>query len=242
MTKLFFAADFSDKLAGLKIINQVAPYVDCIKIGLEAMTALDNKGVPIAYAFLEAARENGKAVMWDIKLHDIGNTMMKVAENLCAQKMEYFTLHASASWEALEAVSKTCEGTGTLPLAVTVLTDISDGYCRDMYGHLRNDTVKFMSHRSGKQGIRGFVCSPLEITVVRDTGRTKKSFIVTPGVRPNWAVANDQKNIATPAWAKVEGADAIVVGRPISNPPASMTPKDACLRIREELDSVSQSA
>lgn len=234
MTKLIFACDVSDLALGQTLIQKTAPYVDVVKIGLEAMTAEDNTGITLASQLRRYTGNMGRQVMWDNKLLDIENTMAKAARNIARLGSHYFTIHATASNAALAAVAEAA-GSSSMPLAVTVLTDLDDPQCVSRFGNKVAPTVKNFAKNARRWGIRGFVCSPKEAKIIRDA--VPDAFIVTPGVRPVWAVAPDeQKRVTTPADAKNAGANAIVVGRPISNPPKMYTEAEAAREIKAELE------
>ncbi|OGC84698.1 orotidine 5'-phosphate decarboxylase [Candidatus Adlerbacteria bacterium RIFCSPHIGHO2_12_FULL_53_18] len=235
-TGLIFAYDFStfdDKAALLK---EIASHVDLIKVGLQAITALGPEHVSIAYtvqSFTGTVLQ--KKVMWDEKLLDIGNTIEGAAKNIALlSSVSLATLHAQMSTAGLQAVVRAWEGKIT-PLAVTALTDLDDQACWDRFRRDAAQTVIDFAKIAYSNGIRGFVCSPHEAREIRN--RFSDVTIVTPAIRPLWAVAKDeQKRVMTPTKAVQAGADYIVVGRPISKPPEGKTSEHAAREIREELE------
>lgn len=234
MTQLILACDVSDLTVGQTLIEKTALHVDLVKIGLEAMTAEDSAGMTLASQLRRFCGNHGKKVMWDNKLLDIENTMAKAARNIAGLGSYFFTIHATASNAALAAVAEAA-GSRSMPLAVTVLTDLDDPQCVTRFGDKSAGTVKRFAKNARRWGIRGFVCSPKEARIIRDA--VPDAFIVTPGVRPQWAVTPDeQKRVTTPADAKNAGANAIVVGRPISNPPKMYTEAEAAREIKAELE------
>lgn len=234
MTKLIFACDVSNSRVGDDLITKIAPYIDLVKIGLEAMTAPAHDGGTVGSLMLTRSEICGKDVMLDLKIHDVANTMQAATRNIANMGVKLFTIHASASDEALAAVAEAA-GSKSMPLAVTVLTDLDNTQCFSRFHASSATAVKHFATNASKWGIRGFVCSPKEVRIIRDA--IPDAYIVTPGIRPVWAVAKDeQKRVTTPAQAKEAGADAIVVGRPISKPPPSHTETSAAREIREELD------
>ncbi|HVV39304.1 MAG TPA: orotidine-5'-phosphate decarboxylase [Candidatus Paceibacterota bacterium] len=233
-TRLVFACDVSEPGLGRHLINLAAPEIDVVKTGLEAMTAEDDMGETLARGFRIRAQELGKGCMWDMKLLDIGNTMAAAVRNIVRHGSTLFTLHAMASNDALQAVVQATAGTKSLPLAVTVLTDLDDPQCISRFGVDSNTSVLHFAKIAYDCGIRGFVCSAKEARAIRD--KFPDVVIVTPAIRPLWAVGKDeQKRVTTPTEAAQAGADYIVVGRPISNPPLSMNHRQAAREIREEL-------
>ncbi len=234
MTQLIFACDVSDNRVADELLTKIAPHIDMVKIGLEAMTAPSSYGSMLSQSLLTRAKMFDKDVMWDIKLHDVANTMRGATRNIVGMGVKMFTVHASASDEALAAVAEEA-GSETMVLAVTALTDLNDAQCFFRYHGPSWSVVKRLAKNAHHRGIRGFVCSAHEARIIRET--VPDAYIVTPGIRPEWAVAKDeQKRVVTPARAKQAGVDAIVVGRPISNPPPAYTEASAARLIREELD------
>ena len=237
MTKLIFACDVSDLDAGKALIQETIEHVDIIKVGLEAMTAEDDTGATLASRLRRYASSRDRQVMWDMKLHDIESTMARAARNIARLGSSFFTIHATACDRALAAVAQAAEESGysTMPLAVTVLTDFDDPQCRSRFQLTSEAAVRQFAENARRLGIYGFVCSPKEARAIRNA--IPDAYIVTPGIRPAWAVSKDeQKRAMTPAQAKQAGADAIVVGRPIYRPPGARTPASAAKEIKEELD------
>ncbi len=213
------------------LLRSLAPYVDCIKIGPVSIYAPERMETA-----LEIARDAlyfGFQVFWDLKLHDIGNTDLEALEDVAnLPGISMLTIHAASSRKCLQDVASFCAQRKILALAVT-LTDIEPDDCKTLHGDLPPETVLRHANYAFQNGIRGVVCSPQELVLLRPLGDMKK---VTPGVRPVWALANDQKRIGTPAQAARDGADYIVVGGPILNPPAGMTPAEAAHDIRAEME------
>lgn len=234
--KLIFACDVSELSLGLTVIEKVYPHIDVVKIGLEAMTAEDNhRGETLARSFRIRAQERSKDVMEDWKLLDVKNTMLGATRNIVKRGSRFFTIHATASDEALEAVAEAAKGR-SIALAVTVLTDLDDPQCQSRFSCSSASAVEQFARNAYVCGIRGFVCSAQEARIIRQRLGGDVT-IVTPAIRPLWAVKPDeQKRITTPAQAVQAGADAVVVGRPISQPPPLHTEASAAQAIREELN------
>lgn len=240
-TGIILAYDKSNIFDVRQTLESVLPYVDIVKIGLEAMTAETADGKTVATYIRELViRGFHKDVMWDMKLHDISNTIGGAAKNIVELGSKMFTLHATASDAALEAAAKAA-GDQSLALAVTVLTDLDEPQSHSRFGRTPSKAVLDFACNAQTLGINGLVCSPLELQYIKQH-RTKSMTTVIPGIRPVWAAANDQKRVMTPAEAAEAGADYIVVGRPILQPPEGMTPAEAAKRIRAELDEAFASA
>ncbi|MBP9710882.1 MAG: orotidine-5'-phosphate decarboxylase [Candidatus Pacebacteria bacterium] len=234
-TQLIFACDTNDYDLGMRLIKETAPEIDMVKIGLAAITNEDGFGETLARHFRIRARECKKNTMWDIKLLDVANTVGDAARNIVKRGNKFFTLHAQASNAALEAAVKACEGTETVALAVTALTDLNDDACLLRFDRNSHSVVMQFAEIAYSCGIRGFVCSAQEAQVLR--ARYPDVTIVTPAIRPLWTVGKDeQKRVTTPTQAAQAGADYIVVGRPILHPPPKYTNLKAAQEIKAELE------
>jgi orotidine-5'-phosphate decarboxylase len=142
------------------------------------------------------------------------------------------TLHASGGPVMLEAAAKAAEGADLLLLAVTVLTSMDSAQLSVTGISVEpKDQVLRLAGLASSAGIGGIVCSPLEVTAIRRSlGNDLR--IVTPGVRPTWAAAGDQKRVMTPSEAVKAGSDWLVIGRPIT---AAENPKEAYAKVVVEL-------
>jgi orotidine-5'-phosphate decarboxylase len=168
-------------------------------------------------ASLAIGRDVGRPVFLDLKLHDIPETVERAVESAAALGVRYLTVHASGGKSMLERAARVAAKAQrplTL-LAVTMLTslDASDLWAIGVAGTASEHVVR-LAKLAWDAGIKGFVASPDEARALRDAlGR--EPLIVTPGIRPAGADTGDQKRVATPASAIGDGADLLVVGRPI---------------------------
>ena len=189
----------------------VTPHVSTLKVGLE----LYLKFGPEAVASVRGPR--GVDVFLDLKLHDIPATVGRAARAVAKVRPDLLTVHAAAGTAAIaEAVQALPE---SMIVAVTVLTSLSDADLDQigMAGPVR-DAVLRLATLAVAAGARGLVCSPQEVAAVRaevGPGIT----LVTPGVRPAGEASHDQARVATPQEALSNGADLLVVGRPITGAP-----------------------
>lgn len=152
-------------------------------------------------------------VMVDIKGHDIPNTVQNIARRLIKHPPWAVTVHASGGEEMMKAAVKAFEGTPTKVLAVTVLTSMDGDACHEVYRDIpRNVVIEFAS-LAWRSGIRGFVCSPEEVGMLK-TG-FPEAILVVPGIRSESIAAGDQKRTGTPKAAWDAGADYFVMGRQI---------------------------
>ncbi|MGD0782147.1 MAG: orotidine-5'-phosphate decarboxylase, partial [Candidatus Aminicenantales bacterium] len=178
-------------------------------------------------------------VFLDLKLHDIPNTVgeaVRIGVRLAARMM---TIHTSGGAEMMaRAAGVAGEESGRLGtpkpilLGVTILTSLKNDDLRSI--GMNPDTSAQVLRLAGlakASGMDGVVCSALEIEIVRrDVG--PDFLIVTPGIRPAWSTAQDQKRIMTPALAIEKGSDYLVVGRPITQ---AASPREAFQKIVDEL-------
>lgn len=176
----------------------------------------------------------GKHVFLDLKLHDIPNTVAKAAKAAADMGAGLITVHAAGGRAMIEAAHNAVEGSDTRILAVTVLTSISEEVLRNEVGlpETPAEAVGRYAAQSIDAGAHGIVCSPKEITIVREAIGAE-AYVVTPGVRPAWSSKDDQARVTTPADAAKAGASHIVVGRPIMS---HANPAEAVRLIQEELN------
>ena len=203
-SRLILALDVATRAEALALAKATRDHVGYMKVGLRLFTS---EGPEL----VRELRRAGLGVFLDLKLHDIPNTVADAARAATALGVDFFTLHTAGGEEmmraALDATLGEAAASGSEPpqiLAVTVLTS------------LPSTTEEVVARAQGAMasGITGVVASPLEARAVRDA-LGPEAVIVTPGVRPSWAAADDQKRISTPRDAVASGADHIVVGRPI---------------------------
>lgn len=229
--KIIVALDVDNKTKALDLISQL-PEIATFKIGLKLFTA---EGPSL----LEEISRLRKGVFLDLKLHDIPNTVAGAVKMGVRHGASMMTLHTSGGEEmmvrAVEAAHiASQEGNTPKPLlmGVTVLTSLKDQQLKEIGMTLNAaEQVLHLARIARRAGLDGVVCSPLEIELI------KKEFgndllIVTPGIRPTWAAAQDQKRIMTPSQAVEKGADYLVIGRPII---AAPSPQAAFEKIRQEL-------
>ncbi|MCP5038655.1 MAG: orotidine-5'-phosphate decarboxylase [Rhodobacteraceae bacterium] len=208
--RLIVALDVPDALAGLELAQKLGASVSFYKIGLGMLTG---GGLALAH---ELKDEYGKRIFLDMKLFDIGTTVEAAVRGLAAQNLDFLTVHGDP--HVVAAAMQGAGGSGMKILAVTILTsldrtDLDAGLIKP--GDINDITLE----RAGlalAAGADGVITSPREATAIRALPEAAGKLIVTPGVRPTGADLGDQKRVATPAEAIRNGADHIVVGRPIT--------------------------
>ena len=206
--RLIVALDVPDAVAGLELVGRIGPSVGFYKIGLGMLTG---GGLALATELKEA----GHRVFLDMKLFDIGATVEAAVRGLARFDLDFLTVHGDP--HVVRAAREGAAGTGTKILAVTILTSLDRG---DLDAALmrEGDVAGLVAERAGRAleaGADGVIASPQEAATIRALSQATGRLIVTPGVRPTGAAAGDQKRIATPRQAIAEGADHIVVGRPV---------------------------
>ena len=226
--KIIIALDVPDTDGALRLIDSIADHGEppaLCKIGLELFTA---KGPSV----VKAVKARGCEIFLDLKFHDIPNTVAHAIRSAAGLGVAMTTIHAVGGPVMMEAAAKSVEGTDLLILAVTVLTSMdSDQLSSTGINVEPKEQVLRLAGLASAAGIGGIVCSPLEISAIRGSfGNNLR--IVTPGVRPTWAAAGDQKRVMTPAEAVKAGSDWLVIGRPIT---AAESPKEAYANVIAEL-------
>jgi orotidine-5'-phosphate decarboxylase len=229
--RIIIALDVQTKDEGIALVSRLKD-ARTFKVGLELFTS---EG-PALFKKLKALR---KDVFLDLKLHDIPNTVAGAVRSAFKHGVQMTTIHASGGREmmarAADIARHTARETGRpkpLLLGVTILTSLRSADLQEIgLGPDVGSQVLRLAGLAKAAGLDGVVCSPHEIEVLRrEYG--PDLIIVTPGIRPVWAAAQDQKRIMTPAEAVALGADYLVIGRPITGAPS---PNEAFLRIVEEL-------
>jgi orotidine-5'-phosphate decarboxylase len=229
--KIIIALDVPSREEAIALASKLRS-ARTFKVGLELFTA---EG-PALFRKLKAMR---KDIFLDLKLHDIPNTVAGAVGSACRHGVQMMTIHASGGREMMAKAAETARQASMefkrpkpLLLGVTVLTSLKGPDLAEVGA--TSDVATQVVRLAGlakAAGLEGVVCSPQEIEVLRrEFGR--ELVIVTPGIRPLWAAAQDQKRIMTPAEAVAKGADYLVIGRPITG---ASSPEEAFLRVVEEL-------
>ena len=181
--------------------------------------------------FVRQVTKLGKSVFLDLKLYDIGETVKRATKQICAVASPTFlTVHGSKT--VMKAAVEGRADAATKLLAVTVLTSFDQEDLADLgYETPISDLVELRVKKAVESGIDGIVCSPLEVTRVREVGGPNLKLI-TPGVRSAGSAKGDQKRVATPREAIQNGADYLVIGRQVTR---AEDPRAACEQILSEI-------
>ena len=209
--RLIVALDVPGAAEAASLVDRLEGTCAWFKVGLELFVAAGP-------AVLEPLLKRGHSVFLDLKLHDIPNTVAGAVRSAGALGVRMMTVHAGGGPAMLAAARNALEGMVDPPelLAVTVLTSM-DAAQLTATGVERAPAqqVEMLARMGLEAGIRGFVCSPEEVSRLR-TLTGPDGVLVIPGIRPAGAAIGDQKRIATPAEALRMGASYLVVGRPIT--------------------------
>jgi orotidine-5'-phosphate decarboxylase len=226
--RLIVALDVADADLAARLVDTIGDAATFYKIGMELAYGGDG------LAFVGRLVSAGKKVFLDLKLHDIPNTVERATAQVAKLGATFLTVHAYP--QTMRAAVAGAAGSGLGILGVTVLTSCDDedlieaGY---RFGVV--EMVRRRAEQAQALGLQGLVASAAEAKGVR-MGVGPKMILVTPGIRPAGADAGDQKRVATPASAIRDGADYLVVGRPITTAP---DPRDVAEAIVEEIAAAS---
>ncbi len=205
--RLIVALDLPTIHEAERMAELVGDHAVFFKIGMELAYI---GGIPLGERLLKA----GKKVFFDLKLHDIPNTVERATAQIAGIGADFMTVHAYP--QTLAAAVKASAGSRLGILGVTILTSMNEADAAAAgYAGALPDLVRTKARQTAESGAAGVVCSPLEIGSVRAAVGPEPK-IVTPGVRPAGAPLGDQKRVLTPAEAIRAGVDHIVVGRPIT--------------------------
>jgi orotidine-5'-phosphate decarboxylase len=206
--RLVFPLDVPDLGAARRWVELLRNEVGIFKVGLELFVAAGPDAVRLIH-------DAGAECFLDLKLHDIPATMASATRAAAALGVRLLTVHASAGGAALRACAAEVEGSTTRLLAVTALTSHSEASWTEIgMAEPVAPSVERLARLAAESGVSGAVCSALEVASVRRR-MGPSALLVVPGVRPAGTALGDQSRVATPAEALAQGADYLVVGRPI---------------------------
>lgn len=232
-TELCVSLDVDLISTAISIVKELSPHVNMFKVGSELFTLAGP-------TIIDMIKSQGCRVFLDLKYHDIPNTVAKASTIATRMGIDMFNMHSLGTFKmmhiAMEAVKNEAERMNIpvpIVLGVTVLTTMNQ---RELTEDLQIDFslasyVQYLTKTVKDAGLSGVVCSPLETRDVKiECGNA--FVVVNPGIRPEWAKANDQIRITTPKEASNNGADYIVIGRPILD---SKDRIESAIKILEEL-------
>jgi len=222
--RLIVALDVPTRGAAETIVEGLGDTVNFYKIGYQLLFA-------DGLALTQDLTRMGKRVFLDVKLHDIANTVAKGVENIARSGATFLTVHAYP--QTMRAAVAARAGSQLRLIAVTVLTSYDDGDLGEAgYALGVEDLVADRAAQARQIGLDGLVCAAEEVVALRRIVGPDL-ILVTPGIRPLGAGANDQKRVMTPARAIAAGADYLIIGRPVVE---AENPQLAAAAIVEEMD------
>lgn len=229
---IIVALDVPTADQAIALAEQVAAAVGAFKIGSELFTAAGPEMV-------RRIRATGAAVFLDLKFHDIPNTVAKAVASAVRMDVQMLTIHTGGGLAMMQAAEESAQKTAAqagvnapLVLGVTVLTSMESKDLEEVgvtagVGH----HVERLAQLAARAGLRGLVCSPLEVAGLRQSLPAHMQF-VTPGIRAGNDAAGDQKRTLSARQAMEAGANWLVIGRPIY---AAPNPRAAAEAIRDSL-------
>jgi len=229
---ILVALDVPTAEQALALVRELAPVVGGFKVGSELFTAAGPD-------LVRSIRATGTSVFLDLKFHDIPHTVSRAVAAAVRLDVQMLTVHTSGGLAMLQAAEQSAQHTASqtgrtapLVLGVTVLTSLDGAAlaevgCDDHVGR----QVERLASLAVRAGLRGLVCSPLEVAGLRQV-LPPRMQLVTPGIRPEGSDPGDQRRTLTPAEALEAGADWLVIGRPIT---ASPNPREAAEKILASL-------
>ena len=224
--RLIVALDTSGVGEAERLVAEIGDAATFYKVGMEL--AYGREGL----AFASRLAAAGRQVFLDLKLHDIPNTVERATAEVAKLGVKFLTVHAYP--QTMRAAVAGARGSSLELLAVTILTSYDDADLLEAGYRLGVvETVLRRAEQAQGLGVHGLVASAAEAADIRKAVG-KDMLLVTPGVRPDGGELGDQKRVATPAAAIRDGADYLVVGRPIT---ASADPRRAALAIVAEIAS-----
>ena len=227
---LCFALDVPDRGAASRLVGRLAGSVGMFKVGLELFV---KEGPDLLKAL---ADWGAKKIFLDLKFHDIPRTVLGACRSASHLPVSFLSVHCEGLWEGQGKTERPAQAGGPEWLGITVLTSLGEpdlerlGYAT---GLSLTDLVLLRASIAKQAGCAGVVCSGREVRAIRE--RFGPSFVIlAPGIRPEWSRVSedDQSRIFTAHAAIREGADYVVIGRPIRDAP---DPEEAARRIVEEI-------
>ena len=223
---IILAVDTSDFETALAWINNTKDSVSVYKLGLEFYLNFGSAGVS------RVISETGAEIFLDLKLHDIPHTVAGAAKAISHLSPKFLTVHASGGREMVKAAAESLPNVAIT--AVTILTSLSEEDLFEIgYASPALESAVALAKMAVSSGAKALVCSPLETSAIRSAVGSDP-IIITPGVRPLSEVgSDDQKRTMTPSDAIAQGANYVVIGRPItsawSNGPKALQDKAALI-------------
>lgn len=226
------ALDVPTPEQAVSLARKIAGHVGGFKIGLELFTAGGSE-------IVRSIQSIGKEIFLDLKFHDIPNTVAKAVANATRLNVQWMTIHCAGGPEMIKAAEASAQETASslgiaspIVLGVTVLTSMDPSQLNAIgVQNEVEDQVAILADMAVSSGLRGLVCSPLELKRLRGL-LPQLVHLVTPGIRAQSDAMGDQKRTLGPQAAIEAGASRLVIGRPIY---AAPDPAKAAKAIAESL-------
>ncbi|MCD8024264.1 MAG: orotidine-5'-phosphate decarboxylase [Candidatus Gastranaerophilales bacterium] len=231
--KIVLALDVETMDEVKMLVDKLAPYSGIFKVGLQLFCGF---GLEI----VRYIQSKNAGFFLDVKLHDIPNTVRKASENIVLNGASFFNVHTTGGLQMMKAARQGADDAADkisakrpVILGVTMLTSIAQNVFDDEFKINKNvsDFALELAYLAKEAGLDGVVASAVEVErIKRELGADFK--VLCPGIRPKYALINDQKRVATPSEALNRGADYIVLGRAVTK---ADDPTDAMKKIYEEI-------
>ena len=204
---IYCAIDYKDLSQSKKLLDQIQNFIGGIKLGLEFFVSNGLEGVKII-------KKYKLPIFLDLKLHDIPNTVNKAMEAALSIEPHLISVHVTSGSNVLKLITKHKEKTKII--GVTMLTSLEAKDLKNIGVECSiNKYVEKLAKLAYHNGLDGIVCSPKELSLLRNKF-PRKFIFVTPGIRLKKNKLNDQKRILEPGEAIKKGSNIIVIGRPIT--------------------------
>ncbi len=235
--RIIVPLDVSTEKEALELVDSLREHVGMFKIGLELLHS-------VGHSIVQKIISIGGSIFLDGKFMDIPNTVAGAAKAVTRLSVRMFNVHTLGGLEMMRSAVQATNEVATalkisrpLVLGVTILTSIDEESMREQLkipGSLEAQVIH-LATLAERAGLDGIIASGREIGAIRRSV-SRQMLVVTPGVRPKWAAAQDQRRVTTPVEAILEGASYLVIGRPITQPPRHIgSPVDAARIISDEI-------
>ncbi|MBI3090607.1 MAG: orotidine-5'-phosphate decarboxylase [Candidatus Tectomicrobia bacterium] len=223
--RLIVALDVPGEAEAYRLVDQLGEAVSFYKVGFELFVAAGP-------AMVRGLIKRGKRVFLDLKFFDVGETVQRAARAAARLGATFLTVHGHAS--AQQAAVRGAAGSGLQILIVTLLTSLDHDDVKELFGPAATPAaiIRQRVEKAMANGIHGVIASGQEVAEIRALAGDRL-LIVTPGIRPSGAGADDHKRASTPFESIRGGADYLVVGRPIRD---AADPRAAAQAIVAEIE------
>lgn len=216
--RLIVALDVSTAAEAERLVKELQGAAGMFKVGLQLFSTAGPQ-------FVRELVRRGERVFLDLKFHDIPNTVSAAGVEATLLGVSMFNVHAAGGREMMvrtrDAVEQIVSSEGLSKpdiIGVTVLTSSNDATLIEVgFNCNTEEQVKRLALLTESAALDGIVASPHEVTLVRESVKSQRFLLVTPGVRPGGTAVDDQKRVMTPQEAIAAGADYLVIGRPITS-------------------------